>query len=406
MDSLITAASQALAAGDPLGALKRVALREDGPALALRGIAMAQLDDLPRARVLLRRAAKAFGTREPAARARCAVAEAEIALVSRDLVRAAGSLEQARQTLAVSGDRTNAAHAGYLLSRWHLLTGKLDAAEALLGTIDRSVLPPASRVGLALVAAGIAMRRIRSDDAGDALDYAERAAHASGISALSAEVAHATEAFAAPAARLIAEGEERLIGLCEVETLFASDTLLFDACRNLVRSGPEVVQFAKRPVLFALARTLAEAWPGEATRTELLARTFGARQVDESHRARLRVEIARLRKKLHQLAELRATQAGFVLETHGRAGVAVLAPPVEEKHGALLALISDGEAWSSSALALALGVSARTVQRALEELASAGKVECFGRGRARRWIAGGIPGFPTSLLLPAAVPGA
>ncbi|HEU5194094.1 MAG TPA: helix-turn-helix domain-containing protein, partial [Methylomirabilota bacterium] len=85
MDTLIAAAAHALAAGDPLGALKRIALRDDAPALALRGIAMAQLGDFVRAKRLLRRAARTFPPSEAVARARCVVAEAEIALVSRDL---------------------------------------------------------------------------------------------------------------------------------------------------------------------------------------------------------------------------------------------------------------------------------------------------------------------------------
>ncbi|WP_420402316.1 hypothetical protein [Nisaea sp.] len=400
MDSLITAASQALAAGDPLSALKRVALRDDAPALALRGIAMAQLDDFPRARDLLRRAAQAFGPGEPVAGARCKVAEAEIELVSRDLARSVATLERARDTLAAGGDRTNAAHAGYLLARWHLLTGRLDAADDLLRDIDRAGLPPASRVGHALVAAGVAMRRIRAGEVRGALEQAERTARTAGIAALSAEVERAARAFAAPAARLIAQDGDRLIGLSDVEALIASDTLLVDACRNLVRSGPKTVPLAGRPVLFALARALAEAWPGDVTREELLARAFGARHADDSHRARLRVEIGRLRKLLRPLVELTATKRGFALESAAHGGVAVLAPPVAEKHGSLLALLADGEAWSSSALALALGVSSRTVQRALEELAAAEKVDSFGRGRACRWVARSLPGFPTCLLLP------
>ncbi|WP_193187566.1 helix-turn-helix domain-containing protein [Nisaea sediminum] len=404
MDSLITAASQALTAGDPLGALKRVALREDAPALALRGIAMAQLEDFPRARDLLRRAAKAFGTGEPVARARCAVAEAEIALVSRDLVRTSGALETARLTLASLGDEMNAAHAGYLLARWHLLTGKLDDAAALVAETDRTALPPASRVGLALVAAGIAMRRVRAADVRDALGQARRTANSAGIPALLAEVGHAEQAFAAPAARIITGGTNRLAGLEEVEALIASDMLLVDTCRDAIRSGRHKVRLAGRPVLFALARALAEAWPDEVTREQLLACAFGAKHADESHRARLRVEIGRLRRKLSAMANLKATKAGFVLETHTHSGVAVLAPPAEERHGTLLALLADGEAWSSSALALALGVSARTTQRALEELSSEGKVESFGRGRACRWVARTIPGFPTCLLLPALSP--
>src|SRR5947207_15261449 len=111
MDSLITAAARALAAGDALGALKRVALREDAPALALRGIAMAQLGDLVRAKALLRRAARTFGPKEAVARARCTVAEAEGALVSRDLGWPAKKLDAARAKLAAHGDRVDATFA-------------------------------------------------------------------------------------------------------------------------------------------------------------------------------------------------------------------------------------------------------------------------------------------------------
>src|SRR5512146_253774 len=108
MDPLITAAARALAVGDPLGALQRIALRDDAPALALRGIAMAQLGDLARAKSLLRRAARAFGRKDAVARARCVVAEAEIALVSRDLGATAKALDAARATLEKHGDRLNA----------------------------------------------------------------------------------------------------------------------------------------------------------------------------------------------------------------------------------------------------------------------------------------------------------
>lgn len=403
MDSLITAAAHALAAGDPLGALKRVALREDAPALALRGIAMAQLGDFARAKVLLRRAARAFGPKEPMARARCVVAQAEIALVSRDLGRPMHTLDAARATLEAHGDRANAAHAGYLDARRLLLIGQLDEAERTLDSLDADALPPASRVGYGLVAAGIAMRRIRTKPARAALHRAERAAHESGIPALAAEVDRASRALDAPAARLIARKAERLLGLDEVEALLASDAFVVDACRNVVRTGTTVVPLASRPVLFALVRALAEAWPEDVSRETLLARAFRARHTDESHRARLRVEIGRLREAIKPLAALGATKRGFTLEPH-RAAVAVLAPPVEGDHVEVLAVLADGEAWSSSALALALGVSPRTAQRALEALAEAGKVESFGRGRACRWVAPNVPGFPTSLLLPALLP--
>lgn len=399
MDQLITAAAQALSAGDPLAALKRVALRDDPPALALRGIAMAQLGDLARARELLRSAARGFGPKEPLARARCALAEAEIALVSRDLGRSLQTLDAARTVLEASGDRRNAAHAGYLQARHLLLIGRLDDAERVLAACDAGALPPASRIGRELVVAGIAIRRIETRPARSALERARRAAKEARIPALAAEVDQAVRAFAAPAARLVSRGVGRLLDLEEVENLLASETLVVDACRNVVRRGTKLVPLASRPVLLALLRALAEAWPDDVARETLLRHAFGARHADEAHRARLRVEIARLREAIRPLAALSATRDGFVLRP--RADVAVLAPPVESDHGQVLAVLGDGEAWSSSALALALSVSPRTVQRALEELAHDGKVDAFGRGRACRWIASSVPGFPTSLLLPA-----
>jgi hypothetical protein len=404
MDSLITAAARALAVGDALGALKRVALREDPPALALRGIAMAQLGDLARARDLLRRAARAFGSREPVARARCVVAAAEIALVSRDLGEAMRPLGEARAVLAAHGDRANAMHAGYLEARRLLLIGRLDEAAEILDALDPAALPRASLPGYWLVAAGIAMRRIRTAPARAALGAAERAARDTDIAALATEVAQARRAFEAPAARLISPEGERLLGLGEVEAMIASDRFVVDACRNIVRVGANRVSLGSRPVLFGLVRALAEAWPGDASRETLLRRAFGARDADESHRARLRVEVGRLRKELVPLAEVRATESGFILEPLGGRTVAVLVPPAESAHAAILALLADGEAWSSSALALALGTSPRTVQRALEECAANGSAESFGRGRACRWMAPQVPGFPTSLLLPAPLP--
>lgn len=401
MDSLITAAAHALAAGDPLAALKRVALRDDAPALALRGIAMAQLGDLVRARELLRDAARKFGTKEPMARARCIVAEAEIALVLRELSGPMRTLGAARATLEACGDHGNGAHARYLEARLFLLIGRLDEAEQMLARLDTRALPLSSKAGYGLVAAGIAMRRIRAEQARTALDQAANAARTAAIPALTAEVDRAWRAFQAPAARLVAREGERLLRLDEVEALLASGALVVDACRNVVRANSASVPLATRPVLFALMRALAEAWPGDATRKTLLLRGFGARHADESHRARLRVEIGRLRKAIGAFAVLNATKRGFLLELRGPRRVAVLAPPVEGSHAGVMALLADGEAWSSSALALALGVSSRTAQRALETLADDGKVESFGRGRACRWIAKSVPGFPTSLLLPA-----
>jgi hypothetical protein len=404
MDSLITAAARALAAGDPLGALNLVALRDDAPALALRGIAMAQLGDLVRAKALLRRAVRAFGPREAMARARCVVAEAEIALASRDLGFPAKALDAARATLEAHGDRLNAAHARYLEVRRLLLIGLLDDAERALAELDPAPFPPALRAAHALVVAGIAMRRLRTKTARTALARAEHAARDAGIPALTAEVESASLVLSTPAARLIARGEERLLLLEDVEALLASKALVVDACRYVVRDARKVISLATRPVLFALARALGEAWPKDVPRATLLARAFGAKFADESHRARLRVEIGRLRTALRTLAGVSATQRGFVLVPRGAGEVVVLARPVEEEHAAVLAFLADGQSWSSSALALALGSSQRTVQRALDSLAAAGKVQSFGRARARRWMTPPVPGFTTTLLLPAPLP--
>jgi tetratricopeptide (TPR) repeat protein len=404
VDSLITAAARALAAGDPLGALKRVALRDDAPALALRGIAMAQLGDLVRAKALLRQAARAFGPNEAVARARCVVAEAEIALVSRDLGWPAKALDAARAALEARGDRVNAAHARHLEARRLVLIGRLDEAEHALSELDPAPLPPALQAAHELAVAGVAIRRLRTKAARAALARAESAAREADIPALTAEVESASRVMTTPAARLIARGGERPLLLAEVEALLASGALVVDACRHVVRDADTTVSLATRPVLFALARALGEAWPGDVPRSTLLAHAFRAKHADESHRARLRVEVGRLRGELRALADVSATKRGFALAPCGAHEVVVLAPPVERPHGAVLAFLADGESWSSSALAMALGVSPRTVQRALDSLAAAGAVQSFGRGRARRWMTPLVPGFPTILLLPSPLP--
>src|SRR3954468_21192594 len=404
MDSLITAAGRALAAGDPLGALKRIALRDDAPALALRGIAMAQLGDLVRAKALLRSAARAFGPKEALARARCVVAEAEIALVSRDLTWPAKALDGARVTLEAHGDRVNAAHAQTLELRRLLLIGRLDEAERTLAELDATPLPPAWRAAHELVVAGVAIRRLRTKAARAAFTRAERAAREANIPALTAEVESASLVMSTTAARLIARGEERPLVLEEVEALLASGALVVDASRRVVRDAGMMISLATRPVLFALARALAEAWPADVPRSTLLARAFRAKHADQSHRARLRVEMGRLRAELRTLADMSATKRGFALAPRHAREVFVLAPLVDEQHAAVLAFLADGEAWSSSALAVALGASPRTVQRALGQLAGAGKGQWFGRGRARRWMTPPVPGFPTTLLLPGPLP--
>ena len=401
MDSSITAAGRALRAGDPLGALKRVALRDDPPALALRGIAMAQLGDLARARELLRRAARAFGPRETVERARCLTAEAEVALAARDLAWPTRALAEALRTFAAHGDRENAAHAHLLQIRRLLLLGRIDEAEGARATLALDGSAPQLAAVAALVAFEIALRRGRAEPARTALASARAAAAQSGIGALGAEIEHAARALVLPAARLVGPGEARPLTLAEVEAVLASPDLVVDGCRRAARKGERFVPLARRPVLFALLRGLAEAWPGEAARDGLIASAFGARRPNASHRARLRVELGRLRQELRPLAEIRATAGGFTLAARGAGRVQLLLPPIESPDAAVLALLADGEAWSTSALALALGSSQRTVQRSLAALEAAGQVRALGRARAQRWLSAPVAGFATTMLLPA-----
>lgn len=405
MDSLITSAAGLLARGDALGALNRVALRSDAAALALRGLALAQLGDLGRARSLLKRAIRAFGMGEALARARCTLALAEIALAARDLSGPASALRSARAILAAHGDAMNAAFAHHLEIRHLLLTGRLDQAKRELDGFDSAPLPPSLRGLHQLVIAGIALRRLDIGAARTALDEAEQSARRAGISSLLAEVASVRDSLEAPAARLFIHAGERVLQLDEVAGVLSSPSLVVNACRHTVHAGGATVSLARRPVLFALTRLLAMAWPGDVARAVLIARVFRQKRADESLRARLRVEAGRLRRVLRGLADVQATDRGYALVPGAGREVAVLAPPVEGDTAAVLALLADGQAWSSSALALALGASQRSVQRSLDMLARGNKVQATGLGRARRWLVPPVPGIPTILLLPAPVPG-
>ncbi|MFJ2992631.1 helix-turn-helix domain-containing protein [Pandoraea sp. NPDC087047] len=401
MDSLIAASARALAAGDPLGALRRVALRDDPPALAVRGIAMAQLGDFPRARDLLKRAARGFGAHEALARARCVVADAEVALAMRDLGGSPRSLQAAAALLAGHGDTSNAMLARLIAARRLLLLGKLDAAAQAL---HEAALPdvPARHVAVhALSVAELALRTLRIADARNAIARAQTAAAAADVPALSAEIDTLREALARPAARLRQHGREHTLCLEDVAVLLHSDTLVVDACRRGVGTGNIWRPLARRPVLFALALQLASAWPGDVDRETLIADAFRLHRPDETHRARLRVELGRLRAVLKGVAEINATPRGFALRNTGTNAVAMLLPPIDGERASLLALLADGAAWSTSALALALGASQRTVQRALGELEAQGRVRAIGRARARRWMAPPLTEFTTILLLPA-----
>ena len=411
MDSLIAAAARALVVGDVLGALKHVGPRDDPPALALRGIAMAQLGEYRRARELLRRAARGFVSHEVLALARCVVAEAVVALAMRDLHGSPRTLAAAAATLEARADSANALQARLIAVRRLLLLGRVDEAAAALARLDLRRLPPALLAVAELTSAEVALRSLRTAAARAALGRALQAAERARVPALLAEVAEARAALDRPAARRIHAGREQPLRLDEVEALLASGALVVDACRRGVRAGAIWRALASRPVLFALARTLAEAWPGDVDRNALIARAFGARSPNESHRARLRVEIGRLRALVTPLAHVDASTRGFALVAQpsaltprGGREVVVLLPPIDGDQASLLALLAAGAAWSTSARALALGASQRTIQRALVELEAAARVRSIGRARARRWLSPPLAGFTTNLLLPAGLP--
>lgn len=406
MDSLIAAAARALAAGDPLGALQRVALRDDPPALALRGIAMAQLGEHARARVLLQRAARCFGSHEALARARCVVADAEVALALRELGGSPRALAAATDVLDAHADRANALQARLIAVRRLLLLGRLAEAEAALAPIDPHGGPPALVAVAALTAAELALRSLHIAPARAALAQARAAAARAGVPALSAEADAAAAALEQPVARRRTAAGDAALRLDEVAAWMDSDALVVDGCRRSVWMRGVPRPLARRPVLFALLRALAEAWPGDADRGALIAEVFRTRRPDETHRARLRVEIGRLRALLAPLAHIEASARGFALRSPANREVVLLAPPIDGEQASLLALLADGAAWSTSALALALGASQRTVQRALAQLESQDCVRSIGRTRTRRWLAPPLAGFATILLLPAALPSA
>lgn len=404
MDSLIAASARALATGDVLTALKHVALRDDPPALALRGIAMAQLGDLARARELLRRAQRGFGAHEVLARARCGLAEAEVALALRELGGNSEPLSAIATVLEAQGDAINALQAWLILARRMLLLGKLDDAAHALAKLEGRQLPPALSAMADLTAATLALRRMQIAQARILLERARMAAAQAGVGALQAEVDEARAKLDQPAARCLGGGADQLLRIDQVQQLLDSGALIVDGCQRGIRFGASWQSLARRPVLFALACALAEAWPGEVDRDVLITRAFGMRHYDETLRARLRVEISRLRGFIAVQAHIEATAAGFRLSPRSANSVRVLLPPIEGEQGALLALLADGAAWSTSALGLALGQSQRNAQRALLELEAAGRVYATGRGRAQRWRAVPLSGFTTILLLPAALP--
>lgn len=324
-------------------------------------------------------------------------------MAMRDLGTSPRSLIAAVTTLEMHGDQANAMQGKLIAARKLLLLGRLDEARTALEQLDTRGLAPSLVAVAELAAAELALRSLRIDHARIALTCAREAADRARVPMLQAEVSDALAVFDRPAARQLFAGDEQTLCLDEVAMLFASGTLVIDACCRGLISGAARQSLARRPVLFALLRSLAEAWPGDVERAALIAYAFRTKDPDETHRARLRVEISRLRALIAPMAHIEATPRGFLLRPLGKRAVALLVPPIDGDEASMLALLSDGAAWSTSALALALNASQRTVQRALVQLETAGQVRSIGRARAQRWLSSPLTQFTTILLLPAAL---
>lgn len=402
MDPVLRSALQALRAGEPLAVLQRTALRTDGPALALRGIACAQLGDLARSAACLQRALATLGRQERSWRAGCLAAAGDVALAERDLPRAGRLLERAERALR-RADAPDLAHVRLLQARRALLLGRVDAAGTTLATLASLPMTlPTQALALAL-AGEIALRRRRVPDAEAAFAAARAVAVRTGFGNLVAEIERAAAALAQPAARLATRAGARPCTLAEVAAVGDDGALVVDGCQRHVRAGHRQLSLRRRSVLWTLLQCLAIAAPADVSRDELVVAAFGARRADDSHRARLRVEMARLRAMLRPFAGLHATARGFQLQVHAGA-VHVLLPPLDSPAAAVLALLADGCAWSTASLAQALGSSQRTVQRALAELGDAGQVERRGAGRRQRWTIAPLVPFATCMLLPSPGP--
>lgn len=383
------AAARLLGAGAPFEALQLVALRDDATALALRGIALAQIGDLERGGKLLRKAHASFPDSNRLAKARCNLAEAEIRIALRDFRTASHLITGLVTALDSLQDAYNAMYALQIEARLLMLTGRIGEARKRLETIVPIAMPAALRSGHLLLRAELAARRLRAREA--ELLLADAVALAGEHAMLRAQAAALRGALERPVARTAAGG---LLVLREVEELLEGGALVIDLGRLMLRCDDMQTDFASRPVLFGLLQILAEHWPADATRDMLVERVFGARDVDDGYRNRLRVEIARLRRYVAGTADIRSTARGYRLVPLGSRDVAVLSPPVASPEARLLALLSDGEAWSSFALASALGASQRSVQRALAALAREGQARPVGNGRSRCWVARPLAGLP------------
>lgn len=392
----LVSAARALASGDGIGALSLVG-RASGPvALALRGIAYAQLGDLELARDALERALAT--TDEPRLAARARAALVEIAFAEGDPAQAARAARTSADELARLGDDRNAAMQRLVAARAEVLLGRLGEARRVVGDVLASRLPPDVRAIASLAEAEIATRALAATDATAALARARTALEGAPNPLLSRELAAREAELSSSVARIEQAGAARDADLFAIEEAGRGDLFLVDACRRIAIAGRARVPLAKRPVLFMLLVDLARAAPASVSRDALAAHAFEARKINESHRGRLRVEIGRLRKVLEGLgAEPVATPDGYSL--HSRRPVALLVPRDEDDASRVAILLGDGASWSAQQIAESAGISKRTAQRALSELVDSGRALRTGGGRNVRYTRPGAPIASRMLLL-------
>lgn len=394
-------AALALHAGDAIGALQAVALRDDPRSLAMRATAMARMGDLARARILFERAERGFAGSDRLGHARCLLARAELQLAMRDGGWPAAELLGAHAIFREQGDTWNATYLKLVEARRAIMLGRLDEAETILAVHGHGG-HPVLRAIANLLGAHLFFRQLRIGEARTALARASGDLEAGGPEALRMEVLRMHATLRTPfAGRRSGKDLLPLLpdALC---ALNQSVNLIVDATRFEVRHRESAISLVTRPVLFSLLSCLATAWPGECRREDLIGAVFRGRQVDESYRARLRVEMLRLRRLLGAVGSVVATAGGYRLVPDNATAVVMIEPLAGTRHAQLLALLGDGEAWTSLAVAEALGASRRTAQRSLEALSREGLVRKQGAGSAQRWRAPGVDPIALAMLLPAA----
>jgi tetratricopeptide (TPR) repeat protein len=389
-------AGRALAGGDPLRALALVGRVDSALGLTLRGVAYAQLGDLDLARKSLLRAVSVADDPRTLARARAALAE--IALTTGDPAVAARDARASADELEALDDARNASMQRLVLARALVLLGRLGEARQVVDEVLSDDLAPDVFAVASLAQAEIAVRALAALDAREALARARRALEQAPHSLLSRAIQCVERELSLPVARLVRAGVSASADLFAIEESCRGHVLLVDACRRLALGGRATIPLARRPVLFALLLALAHAWPGSVARDELISRAFEVRRINPSHRARLRVEIGRLRGVLEGLAaEPTATPDGYALASERP--VVILLPLSDDEAARVALLLGDGASWSAQGLAEHAGVSRRTAQRALSTLVASGDAVRTGQGKTVRYARPGAPIASRMLLL-------